>query len=551
MDSRQLPYRSEVGSWTPDNLADYFKRLNYKDCEKVVRKHSITGQRFLNMSENDIQKFPKLRVPILSKLSMDINRNEERRSIFPKRGYTQKVPQNTDFIPDECDSWSSFESDDYECPDDQEPGVDYETPNEDTSVEDDNDGDYEPPPSNDDEMHRNAIFPSKSIPASSEYVDRTIAVKTSLQPPIPPQRSVPSPTPSAQGGRGTGQPLFNSPSSNDSSREKNIKTFKPPVDRTKKPSLNQSGPPFERDLLRGAKRVMISEMTLTPQLRSLGEELAKIQKPPVPSNEKHERHNPSSRRLPPPIQNCQASERKSEVEDVILSDAQLFKLTFFVVLFVEIPQRPVPQPPSQFFNTFPSRSTKPVSKQCPLPPKSIPDTYKESTVSSSGSLPSRLQPSSICRTFSKGKADSKPPLPIPNRQTAQTPNIEYEEEQEFCKASLNQKWYAADITRTEAEVALRSINQDGTFLVRNSSRKTREQPYVLMVLYNDKVYNLQIRYHLEDKIYFLGTGLRGNEDFTTVGDIIDYYGKAPLRLIDGKDRGSRQQCMLTYAAGTL
>ncbi|XP_048346504.1 lymphocyte cytosolic protein 2 [Sphaerodactylus townsendi] len=531
MDTQHLPYRSEVGSWTPDDLADYFRRLNYKDCEKVVRKHSITGQRFLNMSENDIQKFPKLRMPILSRLSMDINRNEERRSIFQKRTYTQKVPQNTGLGQEEGDSWSSFESDDYECPDDQEAGVDYETPNDDDGVEDENDGDYEPPPSNDDETHRNAIFPSKSIPTPSEYIDRAAPVKTSLQPPVPPQRSIPSPTPVAHRGRGAAS-LFASPSSNESNKEKNIKMFKPPIDRTKKPPLNQSGPPFDRELLGGVQRGMRSEMTLTPQLRFLGEELAKIQKPPVPSNEKHEKHNPASRRMPPPIQNSQTSERK-EVEDV------------------NIFQRPVPQPPLQFFNTFPSRSTKPVSKQSPLPPMNIVDAHAESTVSSSGSLPPRLQPSNICRTFSKGQADSRPPLPVLNRQSTRTPNTEYEKEQEFSKASLNYEWYAADITRVEAEGALRTINQDGTFLVRNSSRKTVEQPYVLMVLFNDKVYNLQIRYHLEDQTYFLGTGLRGNEDFTSVGDIIDYFTKAPLRLIDGKDRGSRQQCTLTYAAGAL
>ncbi|XP_054833850.1 lymphocyte cytosolic protein 2 [Eublepharis macularius] len=533
MDSRHLPYRSEVDSWTPHDLADYFRRLNYKDCEKVVRKHSITGQRFLNMSENDIQKFPKLRMPILSKLSMDINRNEERRSIFPKRTYTQKVPQNTDFRQEEADSWSSFESDDYESPDDQEPGVDYETPNDGDSAEEENDGDYEPPPSNDDETHRNAIFPSKPIPTPSEYIDRAATVKTSLQPPVPPQRSVPSPIPSpipaTHGDRSAGS-LFSSPSSNETNREKNIKMFKPPIDRTKKPPLNRSGPLFDRDALRGGKRGIFPEMSLTPQLRFLGKELEKIQKPPVPSNDNHERLNPTSRRIPPSLQNNQVSERKAEVN---------------------VPQRPVPQPPSQFFNTFPSRTTKPLAKQSLLPPKNIPDAYPESTVSSSGSLPSRLQPSNICRTFSKGRADSRPPLPIPDRQTTQTSNTEHEVEQEFCKASPNQKWYAADITRTEAEVALRNINQDGTFLVRNSSRKTPEQPYVLMVLYNDKVYNIQIRYQLEDQIYFLGTGLKGNEDFTSVGDIIDYFRKAPLRLIDGKDRGSRKQCTLTYAAGTL
>ncbi|XP_074068544.1 lymphocyte cytosolic protein 2-like isoform X2 [Macrotis lagotis] len=58
-----VPYRQQVMAWGPDELADYFKQLNYKDCEKVVKKHHINGPRFLHLSENDIQKFPKLRVP--------------------------------------------------------------------------------------------------------------------------------------------------------------------------------------------------------------------------------------------------------------------------------------------------------------------------------------------------------------------------------------------------------------------------------------------------------------------------------------------------------
>lgn len=53
--------------------------------------------------------------------------------------------------------------------------------------------------------------------------------------------------------------------------------------------------------------------------------------------------------------------------------------------------------------------------------------------------------------------------------------------------------------------------QDGTFLVRDSSKKTISNPYVLMVLYKDKVYNIQIRYQEESQVYLLGTGLRGKE----------------------------------------
>uniref|UniRef100_A0A8C5X8I4 Lymphocyte cytosolic protein 2 n=1 Tax=Malurus cyaneus samueli TaxID=2593467 RepID=A0A8C5X8I4_9PASS len=88
--------------------------------------------------------------------------------------------------------------------------------------------------------------------------------------------------------------------------------------------------------------------------------------------------------------------------------------------------------------------------------------------------------------------------------------------------------------------------QDGTFLVRDSSRKTVTHPYVLMVLYRDKVYNIQIRYQEQDHLYLLGTGLKGKEDFSSVADIIDHFQRTPLLLIDGKDRGSRNQCMLKY-----
>lgn len=55
--------------------------------------------------------------------------------------------------------------------------------------------------------------------------------------------------------------------------------------------------------------------------------------------------------------------------------------------------------------------------------------------------------------------------------------------------------------------------QDGTFLVRDSSRKTVTHPYVLMVLYRDKVYNIQIRYQEQEHLYLLGTSLKGKEVF--------------------------------------
>ncbi|NWX44921.1 LCP2 protein, partial [Steatornis caripensis] len=526
MDLRNIPYRSDVVTWNPDDLAEYFRTLKYKDCEKVVRKHSINGQRFLNMSENDIQKFPKLRVPIVSKLSQEINRNEGRLSFFPKwpQGYCTAVfsilLQHPSFMCIFQD-----DDDDYESPDDdqeKEDEADYESPTEEPEeAEHDSDG-YEPPPSNNDEAHHNVIFPAKSLANNTDYIDRPPSSRSSHQPPVPPQRPGPSPVPVSCGGRGASLPAFPPPpSNNDLSRDRNMKPLKPPapsIDRSTKPPLDRLVPPFERESPVSGQYLLM--------LIALGEQLAMMPKPPVPPSDRYERGNPSPLRKQTPV----------KMSPIVLS--------FLLFRSTAAPQRPLPQLslPPYSSNTFPSKSVKPPPKPGP---NSMTGAESARNLSSSGSLPPRLHLGNNSRSPSRGTADIRPPLPIPTRQNVHQTNMEEDED------SLNHEWYVAYVSRPEAEAALRKINKDGTFLVRDSSRKTATHPYVLMVLYRDKVYNIQIRYQEQNHIYLLGTGLKGKEDFSSVADIIDYFQRTPLLLIDGKDRGSRNQCMLTYAAGHI
>ncbi|KAK1343546.1 hypothetical protein QTO34_016326 [Cnephaeus nilssonii] len=520
---KNVPFRSEVLAWDPDSLADYFRKLNYKDCDKAVKKHHIDGPRFLNLTENDIQKFPKLWVPILSKLSQEINKNEERRSIFaPRKPQVHRFPEEIESHEEENGGWSSFEDeDDYESPNDDqvaEDDGDYESPNEEDQAPVEDDADYEPPPSNDEEALQNSILPAKpfsnsnSIPAPLREVPTAAAV-----PPQRPMAVLPPPT------AGRSHPPLPTPQPNheEPSRSRTPKTAKipaPSIDRSTKPTLDRSLAPFDREPLTLGKKPVFSDKPSTPAGRPLGDHLPKIPKPPLPpTTDRHDRSSPLPGKKPPA---CLGTRQKRELH-----------------------QRPLPQPTllPMSSNTFPSRSNK------PSPKPSLPSAHAFGAFSeSSSSFP---QSASLPPYFSQGPGNRAPlrsegrnfPLPVPTKPRPPSPGEE--------ENSLSEEWYVSYITRPEAEAALRRINQDGTFLVRDSSKKTASNPYVLMVLYKDKVYNVQIRYMEESHVYMLGTGLRGKEDFLSVSDIIDYFRKMPLLLIDGKNRGSRYQCTLTHSAG--
>ncbi|XP_008057393.2 cytokine-dependent hematopoietic cell linker, partial [Carlito syrichta] len=109
------------------------------------------------------------------------------------------------------------------------------------------------------------------------------------------------------------------------------------------------------------------------------------------------------------------------------------------------------------------------------------------------------------------------------------------------------EWYVGEYSRQAVEEALMKENQDGTFLVRDCSTKSRKEPYVLVVFYGNRVYNVKIRFLERNQQFALGTGLRGNEKFDSVEDIIEHYKYFPIVLIDGKDKTGlhREECYLT------
>ncbi|XP_069510421.1 lymphocyte cytosolic protein 2 isoform X2 [Ambystoma mexicanum] len=503
MDLRNVPSRTEVLSWNPDALADYFKKMNFKDCEKVVKRHNINGERFLSMSENDIQKFPMLRVPIISKLCQEIKKKQDRRNPF--KGWTQppKVPDEPEQTP-EGDGSSSFDTDDewdddYESPDEYEPvkndDPDYESP---VSEHDD---DYEPPPANNEQAPQTLIFPAQPHQGIADYIDRPTTGNSFHSAPIPPQRPTPTAAPATTANRVN--PInHNLPFNNDGKRSfKPLRSSPPPVDREHKPIL-------QRSVAQGVMNSPIQGKRTLPDKM-----LPRIPRPPVPND----RNAAASRMVvqsPRPPRQHDINPEKDENRG---------------------PSRPIIPPGVALgnSNTFPPRNPQ------RLPPK--PSTLGNSSVrvesmQTSGSLPTHSIEGNIRRITSQ--AENLPTFP--KRGMSAVPKHK--------ETVLDEDWFTGDITRQDAEEALRRIDQDGTFLVRNSSRKTISHPYVLMVLFNDKVYNVQIRYDQRQNVYLLGSG--GKEHFPSVSEMIDYFTRTPLLLIDGKDRDLRYQCMLNHSAGS-
>ncbi|XP_072517995.1 lymphocyte cytosolic protein 2a [Salminus brasiliensis] len=492
MSFNSLPSKAEVMSWDPLHLADFLKRREMAGCDKVIMKCNMNGQRFLNMTENDLQKFPKLHAPLISKICREINKKEEKRSIFPKRTPAPKFQETVDVGHDD-QGWDSeeFESDDYESPDMNDDGEgsggDYESAAEGGG---ESDNDYEPPPSEPpDDLQIRAPKPI----GNSEYIDRA-STSVKSQPPVPPARPGPGP-PLPTPGRPSVAGLFQR------SEQSPQRTQKPPPpDRSKKPGT----------LERGANIVPAQGENFTnernvPLPKRLGcsdkfPEPPRMAKPPVPNTGVR---RTASSVTPGHSFNRHAPDPRNEFHDDSIRPSS---------------------------NTFPLHSRNP----SPRPPLHGHGGQPES-IQQPGTLPLRLQEAMHShRSSSRG----------PPQQPMRLPDPDIEDEQ-----GMDPAWYVGQVSRNQAEGNLRRVNRDGAFLIRDSSKGSATQPYTLMVLFQGKVFNIQIR--KEQHGFLLGTGLKSSEIFPSVSDIVNQHKQMPLLLIDAKNRGSghQNQCALTHPAG--
>ncbi|XP_068188195.1 lymphocyte cytosolic protein 2a isoform X2 [Antennarius striatus] len=492
MNADRVPFRSEVMAWSPQQLADYLKRRNLSGCDKAVLKNSISGSRFVNLSDIDLEKFPRFQAPLISKISTEISKKEGP-SIFRKKPSRYHEPDTAA----EVQGWDEDEfddedfDDDYENPDtgDEEGSVgDYESPIE----ESEGLNDYEPPPSEPSEDHLQRLCPTLPI-GDGDYIDKRDLSRRGSPPAVCPRPPVSTISPRMQ----EPCPSRRDPSPHSSGRTSGKISLEPPqIFRCNKPGRD-SGPnksPIRGSHLNTGDRGASHPWKPQPDVP----DLPTWSKPPIlpPSNTSVSRNNSSAR--PPP--------NRFDIKR-------------------EQTQNEAPK-----HNTFPLHNKS-------LPPRpavpSRPGNSLPLNISSGGSLPPKPQ-----------SALNEQRGSLVDRQLCRPPPSTAASTQE-----LDPRWYVGKVTRSQAEGCLKQLHKDGAYLVRDSTKQLPSQPYTLMVLYQDKVYNIQIRQ--ENQQFLLGTGLKVQEAFPSVSDIIGHYSHCPLLLIDAKNRNSSQhnQCLLSDPAG--
>ncbi|XP_061658304.1 lymphocyte cytosolic protein 2a isoform X2 [Syngnathoides biaculeatus] len=738
MSGGRVPSRSEVAEWNPQQLADYLRKMNLTDCDRTVLKYSITGKRFVNLTDNDLQKFPKLLTPIISKLSADIGKKEEKRSLFGKKSMTPRFPEPVCDVKGSCDNQSDDDVNDYESPNScsEESGQsDYEEPNDDVDAAEAEH--YEPPPSEPSEDLANKLR-SVVHHRNSEYIDTDKRASSGGPPPAvcprPPvaSRSALSPWPAESG-------QDHSPQSSRRASEK-LPRGPPQIFRSNKPGWNPSpirGPqvavrpgfPSRRPQADVPDCVRRSNPFASPSPSSpasVGRSNSSVGPPPpgridgirehthddVPKpgilpllhNTLHPRPTPPARhgvRAMPlnvssatdaegwdddefddddtgyenPHSGSEDSGKSSAADDdsndtdwadnyepppTEPSEALTHKLLPVlpsgegnyidnIDKYVSsrgppppvslrppvsslpplsprlpgetlsgrdhlphpagqsLPGKLLPGPPQIFREKKPGRNPSPIGghnteerppAHSPRPQADVPDPAGRSKPSgpypcSSASVtrsnssvrlppPTRfdgireqihndapkhntfpLHKNPTLRPATPGRhGDSLPPgntaagsLPFTPAHANNRSNFSGSDrfrpppQKPPNKQGMDPRWYVGNVSRGQAEGYLKQVSKDGAYLVRDSSRQKSNQPYTLMVLHQNKVYNIQIRH--EDKQFQLGTGLKAQESFPSVCDMIKYHSQCHLLLIDAKKRcsGQQNQCLLSEPAG--
>ncbi|XP_044276642.1 B-cell linker protein isoform X3 [Varanus komodoensis] len=562
------------------------------DCARIVEKFSIDGDRFLNLSEYERNRFCIMDQPQLQKIVHDIKKNDsgimnkfkkfptEHVALIYKTGkntwdrLTNKPPPSVppvDYVaehPVEEDQWTDEFDSDYENPDDHSDSEVYVVPTEENC-----DDSYEPPPSE----HEEKKIPPPVFPClGGDYADNKRPSQQNSWPSAKPPPPLPSQSSSTPTRIATLQPLsaalkpklppkptdeeadYVVPVDDDDEEDNYIKPTEEniPVP-LKPPAVNRSIKPTSKlDPSSSSVLPPVPEPPSSLDVYEIPEEEQEKPSPPL--------NRTSKPPLPKPVQRLSGGhfQERSAGKESFKPDRNILPLPR---------PRPLPKiepdslrmqddeshhstciPDSKFPSvTVPSPLPR-ITKKLPnpaLPPKpSFPDRDHLSVTEdkpipaerrrgSTHDIPLPPIPSGVQKPLPQ-KPSILPRSPEPANRTLGKPRNSNQGGFATSEQDANvqgKPWYMASSDRKTAEDALYKSNKDGSFLVRRSSGQDLKQPYTLVVLYNKRVYNIPIRFIESTRQYALGREKSGEERFDSVAEIIENHQQTSLVLIDSQN----------------
>ncbi|XP_076104099.1 uncharacterized protein LOC143072862 isoform X4 [Mytilus galloprovincialis] len=111
----------------------------------------------------------------------------------------------------------------------------------------------------------------------------------------------------------------------------------------------------------------------------------------------------------------------------------------------------------------------------------------------------------------------------------------YDDAISFEDPLLKERWYFGEIDRMVGNDKLKKVGTNGSFLLRKSTKGGNNQPYTLMVLYNDHIYNLKIRERNDGRMA-IGEEKPDEMSFMSVENLIKHHQSNDVILVhkDGK-----------------
>ncbi|XP_068424126.1 B-cell linker protein [Clinocottus analis] len=535
-----LPSREECEGWDQAQVAFFFSRNKMQECVNVTNRLRINGQRLLNLSDSDMNQFTLISRPQLQKIVQDIKKNDG--SLLNKlRRLTSKplpkVPAR-DYRDDRKDDELS------------DPDYDNDTYEDPCGDQDDS---YEPPPS-----HRAFTTTPCAALSRGEYLDdrRQRPCRPPRKPLRPGKDSKQLPPEPAQ--QGSDEEDYIDP---DCINDDDDNYVEPAENPSSNPVIHGGGragrelPMLHKPLPEHPPRPGRYSNHAVPQHhRTIGPDHWKKRKEnqrplclcsvsnsvfvcfsdfyEVPDKEGNSLSLPASRPRPnptthshslPPMPSPRGNTRRSPTALRKTSDDDEYEVcdprdrSSDNPADGPCPPKPLPRdrspkPPRPEFKPkeFESR-TRPAMwiDQKPLPPKAFTLDLKRPIVCVPLVVP--------------GPAD---------RGTVSAENVSTDQDKD---ADIDKKpWYAGACDRKTADDALCRSNMGGAFMVRKSSGQDAQQPYTLVVFYNDRVYNIPIRFIAATQQYALGREKKGEEHFSSVCHIIENHQRTPLVLIDSQ-----------------